>query len=569
MRAIPLAHLLGGLGAALVCSTAPRASDVASVEILVPGSVIQAIEGIDIGPDGMIYGTSIHAQAVYRIDPESGAATVAVASPYGESDDVAVGPAGSPVEGVLAWTAQRTGEIRIQRPGGMPEVVLPNAPRVNPIAFTPDGRLFTAQSGPDGNPLWEIDIIGNKPPRVVAKNKGRLNGFGFGPDGRLYSPHFGTNELFAIDVDTGEHTVIASDVGTTAATKVDADGNVWNVDYMTGDLWITDVQTGQSRIVANFPEPLDNLAIAKDGTIYLASLADSGILGFDPATGRRWTVTVGSFTVPLGMTVTTFNGRESILVADPFGYRFLDPDSGVITRQPEMWSNGGSSALAANDDYIVTTYADFNAVRRIDRSTNEVIMSSRALSSPRGVVLTSRGEAIIADADSNRLERLAGEDVEEVAGGLKEPVALLLENDTSVLVTEAASGTISRVNLGSGARTELVSGLYDPRGIARLPDGRVVVLEPGTGRVTAIDLITGARAELARGLPIAIDHHDLPDNTPLGVAVTGDGRIYVSCGGDNSIVRITLRATAAATLESVHTPGNANAPPGLRLARAL
>ena len=63
------------------------------------------------------------------------------------------------------------------------------------------------------------------------KNKGRLNGFGFGPDGRLYAPHFGTNELFAIDVDTGEFTVIASGVGTTAATKVDADGNVWNVDY--------------------------------------------------------------------------------------------------------------------------------------------------------------------------------------------------------------------------------------------------------------------------------------------------------------------------------------------------
>ena len=79
------------------------AADGATVEIFVPGSVIQAIEGIDIGPDGMIYGTSIHAQAVYRIDPESGAVTVAVPPPYGESDDVAVGPAGSPVEGVLAW----------------------------------------------------------------------------------------------------------------------------------------------------------------------------------------------------------------------------------------------------------------------------------------------------------------------------------------------------------------------------------------------------------------------------------------------------------------------------------
>ena len=530
------------LAAALLLTGHAFANDVATVEIFVPGSVIQAIEGIDIGPDGMIYGTSIHAQAVYRIDPHSGAVTIAVASPYGESDDVAVGPAGSPVEGVLAWTAQRTGEIRIQRPGGMPEVVLANAPRVNPIAFTPDGRLFTAQSGPDDNPLWEIDLIGDEPPRVVAKGRGRLNGFGFGPDGRLYSPHFGTNELFAIDVDTGEHTVIASDVGTTAATKVDADGNVWNVDYMTGDLWVTEMPSGRSRIVANFPEPLDNLTIAQDGTIYLASLADSGIIGFDPETGDSWIVTVGSFTIPLGMTMTTLNGREAILVADPFGYRFLDPESGEITREPEMWSNGGSSSVAANDGVIVTTYTGFsNRIRVIDRATNEVIVNSTALPSPRGVVLTKQGDAIIADAGGNRLVRLVGEGVEDVAVGLGEPVALLLENDQSVLVTEVATGTVSRVDLASGKRTELVAGLYDPRGIARLPDGRLVVLEPGPGRVTAIDLASGQRTELASGLPLAIDDHDLPPSAPLGIAVAGNGAIYVSCGGDNSIVKITLR----------------------------
>ena len=518
------------------------AADGATVEIFVPGSVIQAIEGIDIGPDGMIYGTSIHAQAVYRIDPESGAVTVAVPAPYGESDDVAVGPAGSPVEGVLAWTAQRSGEIRIQRPDAvMPEVVLANAPRVNPIAFTPEGRLFTAQSGADDNPLWEIDLIGNEPPRVVATSKGRLNGFGFGPDGRLYAPHFGTDELFAIDVDSGEHEVIASGVGSTAATKVDADGNVWSVDYQTGDLWVTNPETRTPRLVANWPPPLDNLTIASDGTIYLADLADSGIIGFNPDTGESWHVTVGSFTLPLGMAVTTFNGRESILVADPFGYRFLDPASGEITRQPDMWSTGGSGALAANDDFIVTTYSDFfNRVRKIDRRTNEVVASVGDLAAPRGVVLTSSGEAIIADADSNRLVRLVDDGVVTVADGLNEPVALLLEDDTSVLVTEVASGSISRVDLTSGNRTELATGLYDPRGIAQLPDGRVVVTEPGTGTVLAIDLDTGERSALATGLHLAIDHHDLPDNTPLGIAVPSNGAIYLS-GGDNSILKITLR----------------------------
>jgi sugar lactone lactonase YvrE len=521
-------------------SMAERASQHATVEIVVPGSVIQAIEGIDMGPDGMIYGTSIHAQAVYRIDPQSGAVTIAVPSPYGESDDVAVGPEGSPVEGVLAWTAQTSGEIRIQRPGGMPEVLMADVPRANPIAFNKEGRLFTAQSGAGGNALWELDVTGSKPPRLVARNKGRLNGFGFGPDDRLYAPHFGTDELFAIDVDTGEFEVIADGVGTTAATKADADGNVWNVDYMTGDLWVTDVKTGESRIFASFPPPLDNLTIDKNGIIYLADLAVSGITAFDPRTSERRVVTAGSFTVPLGMALTRLDGEESVLVTDPFGYRFLDPRTGRITRQPEMWSVGGSSSAAASADHIVTTYATFNAVRKIDRRTNEVVFLSRDVAAPRGVVLTSAGDAIIADAETGKLVRLTGNEFKDVATGLDQPVALVLENDASVLVSEIGSGTISRVDLTTGRRTELVSGLVEPLGMALLPDGRVAVVEPAGGRVTAIDLATGERTVLARGLPVSLHHHHLPASTPIGIAVDSAGAIFVSCGGDNSIVKITL-----------------------------
>lgn len=512
----------------------------ATVEIVVPGSVIQAIEGIDIGPDGMIYGTSIHAQAVYRIDPDTGFVTVAVPSPYGESDDVAVGPKGTPVEGLLAWTAQTTGEIRIQRPGGMPEVLMADVPRVNPIAFNKEGRLFTAQSGAGENALWELDVIGNEPPRLVAKNKGRLNGFGFGPDGRLYAPHFGTNELFAIDVDSGEFEVIAEGVGTTAATKVDANGDVWNVDYMTGDLWLTDMKTGKSRIFANFPPPIDNLTFDKNGVIYMADLAVSGLTAFDPKTGESWIVTTGSFTVPLGMALTTLDGEESVLITDPFGYRFLDTQTAEMTREPEMWSVGGSSSAAANDDFIVTTYVNYAAVRKIDRRTNEIVFLSRDVAAPRGVVLTSTGDAIVADADSGKLMRLVGDKFEDVATGLDEPVALVLESDASVLVTEIGTGTVSRVDLSTGQRMELVSGLVNPLGLAMLLDGRVAVVEPAQGTVTAIDLLTDERTILAHGLPISLDHHHLPASTPIGIAVDSSGAIFVSCGGDNSIVKITL-----------------------------
>lgn len=534
---VSLAGLLSG------CASAPETTSPAAgvkVTTLVSGSVMQAVEGIDLGADGMIYGTSIHGQAVYRINPQTGFVDKAVADPEGESDDVAYGPVGTPVEGVLAWTAQRAGELRALRPGGQPEVVLPNAPRVNPVAFSKDGRLFTAQSGAGENALWEIDMIGDEPPRIIAQGKGRLNGFGFGPDGRLYAPWFGEDKLFAIDVDTGDFEIITEGIGDPAAAKVRSDGTVFSVDYITGDVWRTEMPSGKSRIITKYPEPLDNLTIAPDGTIYLASVADSSIFAYHPETGRKRDVAIGRFTVPLGMTTVMHNGRESLLVSDPFGFRYVDVETGIIDRPPWARNRDASSAIAATDDFIAFTYTDSKRIRKLDRRTDELVADSRALENPRGVALTSEGDVIVADPDGMRLVKLIGEDVETLVGGLQEPVALLLESDSLALVTEVASGTISRVDLISGRRDVLVSGLEDPRGLAVMKDGRLAVVEPEPGRVTAVDPVTGEKTVLADDLPLSIAHMHLPKNTPLGITVGSDGSLYVACGTDNRIVKLSL-----------------------------
>lgn len=548
---MPVSSLLSKQGVASIsaavvlsaCAASPgpdTQSDSVKVTTLVSGSVMQAVEGIDLGADGMIYGTSIHGQAVYRINPATGYVDKAVSDPEGEADDVAYGPAGTPVEGVLAWTAQRSGELRAKRPGGKPEVVLPNAPRVNPVAFNKEGRLFTAQSGAGDDALWEIDMIGNEPPRVVAKGKGRLNGFGFGPDGRLYAPWFGEDKLFAIDVDTGEFTVITEGVGDPAAVKVRADGTVFSVDYITGDVWRTEMPSGESRIITKYPEPLDSLTIAPDGTLYLASVADSAIFAYHPETGRKRDVAVGRFTVPLGMTTVMHKGRESLLVSDPFGFRYVDVENGTIDRPPWARNRDASSAVAATDDFIAFTYTDNRRIRKLDRRTDELIADTRALENPRGVALTSTGDVLVADPDGNRIVRLVGDEVETVVSNLREPVVLLLENDTTALVTEVASGTISRVDLESGERTVLASDLNDPRGLAVMKDGRLAVVEPEPGRISAIDVQTGRKTVLAEGLPLSIAHMYLPKNTPLGITVGSDGSLYVACGTDNRIVKLTL-----------------------------
>ncbi len=507
------------------------------VQVLVPPTAMHAVEGIVLDDRGRLFGTSIHGQRVYQIDPDSGAVTVFVDSPDGESDDVAIGPAGTPAAGIAAWTAQRSGEIRALRPGGRPMVLMKNVPRVNPIAFNAAGRLFTAQVGAGDDTLWELDPLGIGAPRRVASGQGRLNGFAFGPDGQLYAPQFGTDRLVAIDIETGERRTIATGVGAPAAVKVAADGMVYSVDYLSGDLWRTVPATGRSVKLTNLPAPLDSLALLKDGRIILSSAADSSLLVFDPASGQVTTLVRGWFTLPLGMALTVNQGRPSLLVADPFGYRFVDTESGAVTRPRWAANRGASSAVAADGRRIVFAYQTSGRLRAVERGSEKLLWDHATIKSPRGLALLADGSAVIADAVSGRLLKFDGAHVQEVAVNLRQPVAVIADRTRpAVLVSEFATGQVRRVDLMTGQQKIVATGFEQPTGIAWLPDGRLVVVEAGARRVSAVDLETHKRTVLASKLPLSLAGLDLPADSPAGIVVDTAGNIYLSCPGDNSIL---------------------------------
>jgi sugar lactone lactonase YvrE len=594
----------GILGAIAAAATA-AAAQTAQLSILVPPTAMHAVEGITLAPDGTLYATSIHGQAVYRIDTRSGRVSIAVPSPAGESDDVAVGPPGTAAAGVLAWTAQRTGEIRLLRPspGAKPEVVLRDVPRVNPIAFDAQGRLFTAQVGAGDETLWEIDVSGQRPARRVMSGQARLNGFGFGPDGRLYAPNFGADRILSIDVDAGTYTAVATGLGAPAAVKADARGDLWSVDYLKGDLWQTESATGRSRIVVSVPAPLDSLALAPNGRVFVSSAADSRILEVDPRRGRVRTVVPGEFTMALGMSLTQLAGREALLVADPFGYRYVDRRSGRVIRPPWNGNRGASYAIAASPDRIALAYAlggvTAGRVRVLERASERVLWESQTVGLPRGVALETSGDVLVLDRAQGRLLRLvagagsgagvptgggagggAGARIAApaaaappvvVATGLGAPVGLsrdrsATDSDTASsapsrappsdatraaeapwLVTDFAGGRLLQVLATTGAVQVLATGLEAPTGAVRMRDGRLAVVEAGAGRVVAIDAQSGVRTLLASGLATSLDGLDLPADTPAGIAVGANGDLYVSCPGNNSIVRLRVRRAATRT----------------------
>ncbi len=494
------------------------------------------------GPDGKLYGTSVYDRRIYRIDVATGAVDYPVAAPFGEADDIAFGPAGTPAAGVMAWTAQRSGELRIRQPDGRLEVALAKVPRVNPVAFDDRGRLFVAQSRADDDTLWEVDVTGKQPPRVVSRGRGPLNGFDFAADGTLYSPAFGTDRLVAIDVATGEHKVVASGLGAPAAVKVDRrDGTLVSIDYLRGNLWRSDPRTGGNTLLATFPDVIDNLTLGADGVIYLPSVADSRVLAFDPRTGKTRRVVDGAFTVALGAAMTRHEGREALLVADPFGYRYVDPRSGGVTRPAWEGGRGMSSAVAANDRLIAWSYASAGRVRILDRRSDQLLAEISTLQTPRGLLVTANDDVIVADAAGGTLNRIRGGVASVIASGLGRPVAVAADGEGAVLISEFIGGSISRVELASGRRTRLFSGLRTPSALARLPDGRIAVVEQAARRVVAIEPARGVLTVLARDLPVSLESFHFEPDTTTGLALDADGNLLVTCAEDNSVRRIVLQ----------------------------
>ena len=116
------------------------ADDVYSVSELVGPSAFHGIHGIAVAPDGKILVGSVVGQAIYSIDPATGAVAELIGPPNGMADDIAFAP-----DGTMAWTGFLTGKVFLQKPGGPIVEVAKGLPGANSLAFSKDGQaLFHA-----------------------------------------------------------------------------------------------------------------------------------------------------------------------------------------------------------------------------------------------------------------------------------------------------------------------------------------------------------------------------------------------------------------------------------------
>ncbi len=500
------------------------------VEQLVKPSAFHGVHGLAFDADGKLYAGSVVGESIYRVDIVTGKVETIVGSPEGMADDLVFLP-----DGTMVWTSISQNTVRARKGNGPIRVLAEKLASVNSINYRKsDGRLFVAQVfGGDG--LWELDPTGVKPPRNILKDIGGLNGFDIGPDGWIYGPLWFKKQVVKINPDTGELKIVADGFDTPAAANFDSKWNLYVLDTALGTVNRVDIKTGSKTVVAKLDTALDNLAIDSKDRVFVSNMADNGIQEVNVQNGRARQVVKGELSVPVSIAAVAEGKHDLIYVADIFAFRAVDGNTGRVTDIERSHAAGVHIGypvgVSANDRHVWVMSG--GSVLQFGRDGKFIkewkgLRASSAVEMSNGNLLIVQGSAL-AQVDSK------GE-IKQIAAGLGRIQGLAL-NGNDVYIADQASGSIVRVNLGSGEKKTVVTGLHEPQSVAIEKDGRILTVEFGKRRIVSIDPNSGTVTELASNLPIGI-RGDKPD-LAIGLSVGATGAIYVTSDIENSLYKLT------------------------------
>jgi streptogramin lyase len=526
------------LGLSACASSPTRPTAWGTPQAVVAPSSFAGVHGLAVDAKGRLLAGSVVGYSMWEVDRQTGAAKVFIPAPEGQADDIAVGP-----KGELAWTNYLMGMLRYRESDTAPlKVLAKDLPGLNSLDFDRrTGKLYASQVFL-GDALWEIDVAGAAPPRLIAKDMGGFNGFEVGPDGMLYGPLWFKGQVVKINPANGAITVINSEFKIPAAANLDGKGNLWAVDAATGELSKVELASGRKTVMKQLQPSLDNLAISPDGTVYVSNMANNSVQAYDPATGALRTLTSGQVAVPAGLKIA----GNTLWVADIFGFREVDATSGATQDVFRMHATDSKMeypfAVGVSTKQFALASWFTGTVQILDRATRQTTAMIHGLKAPYDAIPMEDGSVLYAEIATGSITRASGADYKTtavIASGLAGPVQMTLGRDGALYVTEAA-GKLTRVDLASGAKTEIASGLALPEGVAQTPWGSFIVAETAAARLTEIDPVSGAKRTVAENLPIGMPAGPgmPPPYVVTGVAVGADGSVYFSADKNNAIYRV-------------------------------
>lgn len=534
------------------------------VHEIVSGAAVQGANGMAFGKDGNLYIASFLKNEIVVMNKQNGRIIRRLTRAMGveSPDDLVFGPDGS-----LYWTETFLGSVAKMAPNGT-ITKQPVAVGVNPITFSPDGRLFVALDF-SGDGLYELDPNLVNPPRpIVVATPGNpfplgfLNGFDFGPDGALYGPIFAAGLVVRVNVDTptaptnnpygdGTVTVIASGFTNPVAAKFDSKG-VLHVLDQNGEVSKINITTGEKTKFLTLQPGLDNLDFDSKGTLFISNADYGSVVEILPSNQPR-TISRGGMINPQGLAVLPgSNKQDNLYVADLFRLRRfngltgreISDDKGFLV-PPQPGSLTTPFTVSADGINLIVSSWFGNKVQVWDPQTDKVMkeyeipVPINAIRFKDDIAVATLGLGGVVLASDNSMVLPINGTTTFAPGGMA-------TNGEVLWVADWGSGIVTEVSFNGKipSSTRIVaSGLSNPEGLAVLPDGSLVVVETGISQLSRIDVNTGAVTKIVAGLRLS--QTALPGLPPTnlfdGVAVGPSGSVYVSGGGKNVIYRVSLK----------------------------
>jgi uncharacterized protein (TIGR03437 family) len=499
---------------------------VAGAEESANGPAVQArlgdIQGIALDGAGNLYLADAAEHRVWKVDVA--AAAIAVFAGRG-----AAGFAGDggPATGALL---DRPYDVAVDAAGNVYIADLGNA-RVRRVK--PDGAIETVAGGGSELPAMGMDArkVRLMQPRNVAVDSA----------GRLYLSDFAGHRVYAVTASGGLMFMagmgIAGYVGEGVATQTLLNKPAGlAVDEVRG-LYIADSENRRVRRVAggrietvieDAPWPV-GLAVDRDSVLYVAGVSSKSILRCTPG-GE---VTIVPAPIPLERPLDVAAGANGVLYVaearrvwqvdrqgDVRRIAGADPyDGPVMGAEVRLLGPIGVAVDAAGDAYIAEEGR--KAIRKLDGAGLLTTVASSGFGDPVGVVVNYAGEIWVADYLGNRVVKVA-------PGGAAVPVAGTGEAGFS---GDNGPALKSRLNRPRGLAVDWVGNIY----VADSGNHRVRMISPGGNIATVAG--AGVRGRRGDGGPATSAELD----TPAGVAVDGEGNLYIAEPGGHAIRRVDRR----------------------------